>query len=127
MNQSRFVDQVGGGHYQAAYQHWDMVVDTKMHYLLACATKYVGRDKDDWQQDLQKALSYVIKAKVCSVKGVPLWPTKFVHKWLEEMRFDKHVEELVLAIARADYPTAIEMLQDQIMELEHAAGNNPDR
>lgn len=57
-----FVEQVGGFHYQANYQHWDWVDDTQMPYLEGCATKYVFR----WRQkggvqDLEKALSYLVK------------------------------------------------------------------
>ncbi len=56
--------QIGGDHYRKQYQHWDLVCDTNMPYLLGCATKYVAR----WQykngiEDLQKSLHYLQKAE----------------------------------------------------------------
>lgn len=55
--------QVGGTHYQGDYQHWDMVVDTRMPYLLGCATKYIARyKKKHGSEDLRKAIHYIDKA-----------------------------------------------------------------
>lgn len=56
--------QVGGDHYQKKeYQHWDWVCDINLHYLLACATKYVARWRDkNGIQDLEKARHYLGKA-----------------------------------------------------------------
>jgi hypothetical protein len=65
--------QPGGDHYRRRdYQHWDFVVDTGMHYLLGCATKYVSR----WQQkngvqDLEKAIHYLDKATECDILPPP--------------------------------------------------------
>lgn len=56
--------QVGGDHYQKKeYQHWDWVCDINLHYLLACATKYVARWRDkNGIQDLEKSVHYLEKA-----------------------------------------------------------------
>lgn len=56
--------QVGGDHYQKKeYQHWDWVCDINLHYLLACATKYVARWRDkNGVQDLEKSVHYLEKA-----------------------------------------------------------------
>lgn len=55
--------QVGGEHYKSDYQHWDFVSETRMHYLLANATKYISRfHKKNGIQDLKKAMHYVDKA-----------------------------------------------------------------
>lgn len=55
--------QIGGEHYQSEYQHWDLVCDTNMHYLLGCATKYISRwRKKNGIQDLRKSLHYLTKA-----------------------------------------------------------------
>lgn len=56
--------QVGGDHYQKKeYQHWDWVCDINLHYLLACATKYVARWRDkNGVQDLEKACHFLEKA-----------------------------------------------------------------
>lgn len=56
------VDQVGGDHYQAEYQHWDLVQDLQVPYLEAVATKYLTRaHKKNGLEDLKKSLSYVDK------------------------------------------------------------------
>ncbi len=58
------VDQVGGEHYLAEYQHWDMVADTRTGYLEGNATKYLSRwRKKNGLQDLDKALSYIVKLR----------------------------------------------------------------
>lgn len=63
--------QIGGGHYkEKEYQHWDMAIDTGIHYLLGCATKYPSR----WRtkngiEDLRKACHYIAKAEECDI-----WP-----------------------------------------------------
>lgn len=59
------VEQVGGDHYQAPYQHWDWAAETGLGYLEANATKYLARfRKKAGRLDLEKALSYVEKAIV---------------------------------------------------------------
>lgn len=62
------VEQVDGDHYLAAYQHWDMVADTRLGYFEANATKYLGRfRKKNGVVDLIKADSYVRKMQeLCS-------------------------------------------------------------
>lgn len=56
------VEQVGGDHYQAEYQHWDWVSDIGMGYLPGNATKYVSRwRKKNGIDDLKKAMSYIDK------------------------------------------------------------------
>tara|TARA_R110000851_G_scaffold96792_2_gene209953 strand:- start:34339 stop:34716 length:378 start_codon:yes stop_codon:yes gene_type:complete len=55
--------QVGGDHYKREYQHWDLVIDTDMPYVLGCATKYISRwRKKNGKQDLEKSLHYIHKA-----------------------------------------------------------------
>jgi len=54
--------QVGGSHYAAAYQHWDVIEDWGVGYLEGCATKYLTRwRKKNGVQDLEKALHYATK------------------------------------------------------------------
>jgi hypothetical protein len=56
------VDQVGGDHYLAEFQHWDWAAETQLGYLEGNATKYVARwRKKNGRQDLEKARSYVRK------------------------------------------------------------------
>jgi hypothetical protein len=56
--------QVGGNHYAAAYQHWDWAMDVNLGYFEAAASKYAFRwYKENGLEDLDKARSYLIKAK----------------------------------------------------------------
>lgn len=58
--------QVGGQHYRRSdgVQHWDFVTKTGMHYLPACASKYIGRWRfKDGRQGLEKSLHYIHKAE----------------------------------------------------------------
>lgn len=58
------VKQVGGNHYEAKYQHWDLVVDNDIQYLEGNATKYISRwRKKNGVQDIEKAISYVQKIR----------------------------------------------------------------
>lgn len=57
-----FVQQVGGDHYFADFQHWDWVDAIDLHYLPATATKYVARwRKKNGLQDLEKTKTYLDK------------------------------------------------------------------
>ena len=56
------VQQVGGTHYAAAYQHWDWAAETALGYLESAGTKYVSRWRQKGgAQDLAKAASYLVK------------------------------------------------------------------
>ena len=54
--------QVGGAHYRAELQHWDLIERYGIGYLEGCATKYLTRfEKKNGVQDLEKALHYAEK------------------------------------------------------------------
>jgi hypothetical protein len=56
------VAQVGGNHYQSAYQHWDWAEEVGLGPMEYAATKYITRwYRKDGLQDLKKARSYVAK------------------------------------------------------------------
>lgn len=56
------VQQIGGDHYQAEYQHWDWAIDSNIGYFGGNATKYVWRwKKKGGIRDLKKAMSYIDK------------------------------------------------------------------
>ena len=56
--------QIGGTHYlENQYQHWNMVCDTGLHHIIACATECISRwhgDRDTL--DLHKAVHCLTKA-----------------------------------------------------------------
>ena len=54
--------QIGGAHYTAEYQHWDLVADFQLDYYRANATKYMTRHRaKNGLQDVQKAGHYIDK------------------------------------------------------------------
>jgi len=123
-----YVKQVGGEHYQAEYQHWDMVIDCGLHYLPACATKYVQRDKGDIAGDLGKALSYIEKAKGAEVRPIGEDVANVViAKWGISTGMNLWQVALCYAIVQGQWDEATEFIELRLVELEHAAGNNPDR
>lgn len=86
--------QVGGKHYQQEYQHWDFVIDTNMHYLYGCATKYIHRWKTkNGIQDLMKAIHYIDKAEEHSIQ----FPQK-VMPWIERFTRDMPSEESMVIV-----------------------------
>lgn len=63
--------QVGGSHYAAAYQHWDMAMDYRLCHLAAAATKYLTRyEKKNGLEDVRKAAHYIEKWIERMTKGV---------------------------------------------------------
>lgn len=62
MTYSANATQVGGAHYAAKYQHWDLVWEAGMSYFSGQITKYVYRARSkNGLQDLEKALHFVRK------------------------------------------------------------------
>lgn len=97
--------QVGGTHYAAAYQHWDLVWDTKMGYFPAQITKYISRHtKKNGLQDVQKALHFATKyaellGATLAVGGV--WDGEVADKYLNMYRIGNiHLGELELRIIK---------------------------
>ena len=113
-----YVKQVGGKHYEGTeYQHWDMVVDTNMNYLQACATKYLLREKENRYQDLDKALSFVKKANLCDIRALHQDDFISLNFWLEGVDIPVEVEEAISYVADADYHHAA-ILIDKLMDDE---------
>jgi len=54
--------QVGGSHYRAGFQHWDLVAYNHMGYFEAQITKYITRwKKKNGAQDVEKSCHYLEK------------------------------------------------------------------
>jgi len=54
--------QVGGKHYVARYQHWDLCADTGLGYFEGQITKYITRwQKKSGVEDVEKAIHYFEK------------------------------------------------------------------
>jgi hypothetical protein len=62
--------QIGGKHYKTKYEHWDLVLNTRMGYLEGNATRYIVRwRKKNGTEDLRKAMHYVNKLIEWAAKG----------------------------------------------------------
>lgn len=103
--------QIGGKHYQRAYQHWDFVIDTNLHYLYGCATKYIAR----WRQkngieDLRKAAHYLSKAISSGIEPPPHSRTR---EYTAKFVSDLPVEEkgIILDIMSNDVTSALYRIQ----------------
>jgi hypothetical protein len=107
--------QVGGNHYKSEYQHWDLVINLGMHYLLGCASKYVTRVKQDAFEDHQKARHYVSKAREAQVVGCTATNESYIRKEIEKfslannlsLRAAKAIEHMCLS----NYDQAIEHIE----------------
>ena len=106
--------QIGGNHYRKNYQHWDFVVDSRLHYLIACATKYVSRWREkNGIQDLQKAEHYISKAME---KGILVPPvvSVYINKFCRQL----HPEDaaVIRAICDEEFEDAIIAITELIDE-----------
>ena len=64
------VQQVGGDHYNAEYQHWDWSIDVGIGPIEYAATKYISRwRKKNGLQDVDKAISYMQKVRSANMQG----------------------------------------------------------
>jgi len=114
--------QVGGNHYQTTYQHWDMVCDTNLHYLLGCATKYLARWRTkNGLQDLAKAKHFIHKARERNVEALNMDEFDKAYTWMEENNFDQGTYNALDAILMGDYPYA-EQYIDELMQEQIEAG-----
>ena len=54
--------QVGGSHYEAELQHWDVIESYGVGYIEGCSSKYVTRArKKNGLQDVEKTIHYIEK------------------------------------------------------------------
>lgn len=73
--------QIGGDHYKAEYQHWDLVLNARMPYLEAQITRYICRwRKKDGIKDLEKALHYTNKLLENITLVFPIRSSAFLDK-----------------------------------------------
>jgi len=117
--------QVGGNHYiEQDYQHWNMVVDTDLHYLIGCATKYISRWRSkNGIQDLTKAGHYITKAED-ELIYVDNSPELFSYYKLFYTQFGKEEQTILDHIFRSNYDDAL-VLIDRLIESELAAEPGP--
>jgi len=117
--------QIGGKHYKREYQHWDLVCDLELHYLLGCSTKYVSR----WQEkngleDLRKSLHYIAKFED---KG--LLVEEYTHEQSNnlDMFCDQlhHVDGIIVKlICLGSFEEAVKLINELIEEVESGPTSN---
>lgn len=113
-----YVEQVGGSHYsETEYQHWDMVIDTDMHYLLGCATKYLYRTKANRYEDLEKAKSFITKASACGARGIHQDDCHLLYIWLNEAELPQVVVSAIEHAAHGEYDLCLAVVED-LIEME---------
>jgi hypothetical protein len=96
--------QVGGSHYKADYQHWDWAVDVRLGNLETAATKYIFRwYKKNGLQDLDKAKSYLLKARDCYLNG--RWFNTCLHVDTYPIARDKADNMFTIFVDEAEVPT----------------------
>lgn len=121
------VEQVGGDHYEAVYQHWDWSAETGLGCLEYAATKYVarwGKKPGEGVQGLRKAVTYLQKIKAL---GITFCPPAFNRPMRSQWRLDQFMtsagldgdSKIIISmidgwINHADLDRAITYLEQQI-------------
>lgn len=83
------VEQVGGDHYQAQYQHWDWSAETGLGCLEYAATKYIarwGKKPGEGVEGLRKAITYLQKIKAL---GITFCPPAFMRPMRSQWRLEQ--------------------------------------
>ncbi len=111
--------QIGGDHYKNhAYQHWNMVCDTDLPYVLGCATKYVSRwENKNGIEDLRKSIHYIEKAdqEVIFAENSDEF-TSYYRLFLTQ--FGEFEQQVLEFIYEGLYSEAVELIRDRIDEAE---------
>jgi len=108
--------QIGGKHYRKDYQHWDFALDTNMHYLIGCATKYPTRWKEkNGTQDLRKSIHYLSKAIINSVVMAPHFGVH-IDRFCDQ--FETLEASVIKAICENRFKDAIKTMEKMIMDFE---------
>lgn len=91
--------QIGGSHYAAGLQHWDLIERYGVGYLEGCATKYVTRHrKKNGLQDLRKAEHYVDKLIELYDEGVRIPRGIVPINVLSDFTKDNNLDVLEMAV-----------------------------
>lgn len=111
--------QVGGDHYKAAVQHWDLMVKYDIEYLLGNASKYLVRwKKKGGIEDLKKALSYL--DRWLEEKGrrvVCFVPLPELEEWMNSIDLGPTEQDVIERIhCYGHIPEAAELLRDFIYD-----------
>ena len=110
--------QVGGDHYKAEYQHWDLMIDLETPCPVVYATKYVYRwRKKNGVQDLEKAIHCLQKAEDVGIelKKNEQLVLHFIHSNKMHIN-DAYAFNMILS---GEYAKAIKIIETLIKEEEY--------
>lgn len=66
--------QVGGDHYKADFQHWDLMIKARVPYMEGLTTRYLLRYKrKKGAEDLQKGIHCIVKTRESWLTLCPLY------------------------------------------------------
>ena len=122
--------QIGGKHYKREYQHWDLVCDLNLHYLLGCSTKYVSR----WQEkngleDLRKSLHYIAKFEDRAILDRSLCFEEYTPEQVSLLGvFCNQLNEvdgiIIKLICSGNFDEAVKLINELIKEVENGPTSN---
>lgn len=123
-----YVEQVGGTHYAADLQHWDVMGRYDVDYLSATATKYLmrWRKKGIPIEDLGKAKSY-LKKRLAMFPGQPI--PRLVPLAELQLMFDANatpgedaaiIRVILASGAASDLQRAVDLIDGLLKDIETA-------
>lgn len=115
--------QVGGSHYRAGYQHWDLVIENRLPYLEGQITKYITRyKKKNGAQDVEKSIHYCEKLQSALAAGSLIYPGSREPKNLDLFAKDNNLDDiqvtcflLAMTYTDADGLTRLRQLLDHLL------------
>lgn len=112
--------QVGGNHYEANYQHWDLMLDLKTPCPVVYASKYVYRwRKKNGVQDLEKAVHCLRKAE--ESKLVLEKNSELVEEFLYSNRVHTNDAHALRTMLAGEFKTAISIINVLMTEEKHTS------
>lgn len=109
--------QVGGEHYLAKFQHWDLAAENRLGYFEGQVTKYLTRwRRKNGTQDLDKAMHYLQKLIEVIQDGTLLLPSCRTPLMLETFSVQNGLTPEEKGIFR------IMLTYDSLAELDTAMG-----
>ena len=117
------VAQEGGSHYQAELQHWDVMEEHDVEYLLATASKYVIRwRRKGGAEDLRKAISYVRRKLVETPLVRRFVPVSAISALSQQYGMGTEETRILLMLhtqLASDLPGAVTALRELLAEAEN--------
>lgn len=117
--------QIAGDHYKkVSYQHWNMVNEANLGYILGCATKYISRWQDkNGLEDLRKSIHYLEKADEDLLLPEEN-PEYYKYFKLFYTQFGNKEQEIFELIWLCEYGEAIKLINELIEEVECGPTSN---